>query len=56
MTLWQWIFGVGGGLVMLAFVIFSFWQGLKVRPGKGSNDTADAIALNADRNFHNPPT
>jgi hypothetical protein len=38
MTTSQWIFGVGGGLLMLAFLIFSFRQGSKVRgrpEGKG---------------------
>jgi hypothetical protein len=31
MTMHQWIFGVGGGLLMAAFVIFAFRQGAKVR-------------------------
>jgi hypothetical protein len=31
MTLYQWIVGVGGGLLVAAFLIFAFRQGAKVR-------------------------
>jgi hypothetical protein len=32
MTLSHWIFGVGGGLLLLVFVWFAFGQGFKTKP------------------------
>jgi hypothetical protein len=37
MTPYQWIVGVGGGLLVAAFLIFAFRQGAKVRSRQDGN-------------------
>ena len=39
-------------IAVLAFVVFAFRQGFKVKPHKGSNSASDAISLNTDNNLH----
>jgi hypothetical protein len=48
MTLYQWIAGVGGGLLVAAFLIFAFRQGAKVRSRQdGDGEAVDTSPVAA---------
>ncbi len=44
MTMHQWIFGVGGGLLTTAFLIFAFRQGSRIRRSQGGGGSSDYTA------------
>jgi hypothetical protein len=53
MTLYQWIVGVGGGLLVAAFLIFAFRQGAKVRSRQdGDGGSGGYVAGGGDGGGH----
>ena len=50
MTFEQWG-GIGGGVLLIAFIVFAFRQGFSVKPtGRNTRDNvSDAVNLMADR-------
>ena len=50
----QTFLGIVGTVCFVAFIVFAFRQGSKVKPRQGDNSTSDAVSSTVDRDLHHP--